>query len=175
MAVIGVAAWLLPGAKATMLGLWALWCLILIAFLVALEYIKQSIEQAAELGEMPDAELRQALIDETAGDGVLLAGAGASAAAAGGSDAVRTAVLERTDVESEPDDDTAVLDELFGPDADTDADVEADADVATDPDPADAETVDAPEDAADAQHPEPDDAPPHVSEEEPTQEGGERA
>jgi len=180
MAVIGVAAWLLPGAKATMLGLWALWCLILIAFLVALEYIKQSIEQAAELGEMPDAELRQALIDETAGDGVLLAGAGASVASAGGTDAVRTAVLERTDVTADTDDDetddddTAVLDELFGPDAETDADVEAEADVETEPDPADAEAVDTPEDAA-AQHPEPDDTPLHDSEDHDAQEGGERA
>ena len=180
MAVIGVAAWLLPGAKATMLGLWALWCLILIAFLVALEYIKQSIEQAAELGEMPDAELRQALIDETAGDGVLLAGAGASVASAGGTDAVRTAVLERTDVTADTDDDetddddTAVLDELFGPDAETDADVEAEADVETEPDPADTEAVDTPEDAA-AQHPEPDDTPLHDSEDHDAQEGGERA
>ena len=180
MAVIGVAAWLLPGAKATMLGLWALWCLILIAFLVALEYIKQSIEQAAELGEMPDAELRQALIDETAGDGVLLAGAGTSVASAGGTDAVRTAVLERTDVTADTDDDetddddTAVLDELFGPDAETDADVEAEADVETEPDPADAEAVDTPEDAA-AQHPEPDDTPLHDSEDHDAQEGGERA
>ncbi|WP_286300287.1 YhgE/Pip domain-containing protein [Microbacterium suwonense] len=66
VAVIGVAAWLLPDAKATMLGLWALWCLILIALLVTLEYIRQSIEQASALGEMPDAALRQALVEDDA-------------------------------------------------------------------------------------------------------------
>jgi putative membrane protein len=65
MAVLGVAAWLLPDAKATMLGLGALWCLILIAALVVLEYVKQSIHTAAEVSEMPDAELRQALAEES--------------------------------------------------------------------------------------------------------------
>ena len=58
--------------------------------------------------------------------------------------------------------------------AETDADVEAEADVETEPDPADAEAVDAPEDAA-AQHPEPDDTPLHDSEDHDAQEGGERA
>ncbi|MGO2518779.1 MAG: YhgE/Pip family protein, partial [Microbacterium sp.] len=76
MAVLAVSAWLVPDAKATMLGLWALWCLILIAFLVALEYIKQSIEQAAEVGEMPEADLRQALVTENAGDAPLLPASG---------------------------------------------------------------------------------------------------
>ncbi|UJP09481.1 hypothetical protein L2X99_13760 [Microbacterium sp. KUDC0406] len=74
MALIGVAAWLLPDARATMLGLWALWCLILIAALVTLEYLKQSIEQASELGRMPEADLRQALVDETTEAGILHAG-----------------------------------------------------------------------------------------------------
>lgn len=64
--VLGVAAWLLPDAKATMLGLWALWTLIIIATLVALEYIKHSIHAASEVGALPDAQLRLALIDEGA-------------------------------------------------------------------------------------------------------------
>lgn len=65
MAVLGVAAWLLPDAKATMLGLGALWCLILITALIVLEYVKESIHTAAEVSEMADAELRQALAEET--------------------------------------------------------------------------------------------------------------
>ncbi|GAT74663.1 PIP family transporter [Microbacterium sp. HM58-2] len=110
MAVLGLAAWLLPDAKATMLGLWALWCLILIAFLVMLEYIRQSIEQAAALGEMPEADLREALIIESSG-GTLPAGAAASSA--------RTAVLERPAVEThaEERDDAVELEELFAGDA----------------------------------------------------------
>ncbi|WP_220347248.1 YhgE/Pip domain-containing protein [Microbacterium bovistercoris] len=128
MALIGVAAWLLPGAKASMLGLWALWCLILIAALVTLEYIKQSIEQASELGAMPEAELRQALVDETTGAGILHADApdgapeetdAAASAAAVGPATTATAVLERPEPEAdaEPDDATLVLEELFEPDA----------------------------------------------------------
>src|SRR5690606_19783773 len=62
--VLALCGWLIPGAKAVVLGLGALWCLLLIGFLVALEYIRQSIEQAAEVGEMPDAELRRALAVE---------------------------------------------------------------------------------------------------------------
>ncbi|MFC4138352.1 MULTISPECIES: YhgE/Pip domain-containing protein [unclassified Microbacterium] len=127
MAVIGVAAWLLPGAKASMLGLWALWCLILIAALVTLEYIKQSIEQASELGAMPEADLRQALVDETTGAGILHDDAphgapeetdAAASASAVGPATTATAVLERPEPEAdaEPDDDTVVLEELFEPD-----------------------------------------------------------
>jgi putative membrane protein len=66
IAVLGVAAWLLPDVKATMLGLWALWTLIIIATLVTMEYIKHSIHTASEVSALPDAELRQALIDEAA-------------------------------------------------------------------------------------------------------------
>ncbi|WP_300268283.1 YhgE/Pip domain-containing protein [Microbacterium sp.] len=121
MAVLAVSAWLVPDAKATMLALWALWCLILIAFLVALEYIKQSIEQAAEVGKMPEEDLRQALAIENAGDPrlipVSIPGIATEPAPA------RTALLERADgVENaeESEDDTADLEDLFAIDADVD-------------------------------------------------------
>lgn len=120
MAVIGIAAWLLPDAKATMLGLWALWCLILIAVLVTFEYLRQSIQQAAEVGGMPDAELRQALIDEASGGAVLLTGAEGSDGTGDEADAAPTGtmVLEHPDAVAEPDDDsTDVLEELFDEDA----------------------------------------------------------
>ncbi|KDA05177.1 membrane protein [Microbacterium sp. CH12i] len=117
MAVLAVAAWLVPDAKATMLGLWALWCLILIAFLVALEYIKQSIEQSAEVGEMPEADLHQTLAIENAGDASLLA---VSAPVAATEPApARTAVLEHpVDVENaeETDDANADVEDLFAVD-----------------------------------------------------------
>jgi len=114
LVVLALCGWLIPGAKAVVLGLAALWCLLLIGFVVTLEYIRQSIEQAAEVGEMPDAELRRALAVENSGKGEVLADAGAaapvgaatsaSAAAAGVSAAdpsapvtARTAVLDHPD------------------------------------------------------------------------------
>ncbi|MGB4135125.1 MAG: YhgE/Pip domain-containing protein, partial [Microbacterium sp.] len=114
MAVLAVAAWLVPEAKATMLGLGTLWCLLLIAFLVGLEYLRQSIQLATEVGEMSDDALRQALIDESVGDAVL------TSAAAGGDQAgaVRTAVLERPEPVAGADDDTTVLEGLFAADED---------------------------------------------------------
>lgn len=155
MAVLAVAAWLVPDAKATMLGLWALWCLILIGVLVALEYIKQSIEQAAEVGEMPEADLRQALAIENSGDASLLA-----VAASGGpteSAPARTAVLERpdnaTDAE-EPGEDTADLEDLFAMDADVDQ--ARDADGTADDVPEDGHD-DGHDDERDDTEPEPDD------------------
>lgn len=119
MAILGLAAWLAPDAKAGMLGLGALWCLILIAFLVTLEYVKQSIQQAAEVGAMPESELRRELAVENGKDALLLPVTAAGAGAAAGAASAPTAVLERTDAdEDEPRDDTVVLEELFGPDHD---------------------------------------------------------
>ncbi|MGX1792179.1 YhgE/Pip family protein [Microbacterium sp. NPDC055312] len=162
LVVLALCGWLIPSAKAVVLGLGALWCLLLIGFVVALEYIRQSIEQAAEVGEMPDAELRRALAIENSSQRELLADAGweptvATAAATSASGDVTsstgTAVLEHPDArhetppeqeavaESGPDDDTIALDDLFAddapqaPDADDPADPEApDADDPADPD-----------------------------------------
>ncbi|WP_461639132.1 YhgE/Pip domain-containing protein, partial [Leucobacter sp. BZR 635] len=46
---IAVAAWALPNAKAPLLGIWVLWCLLVMGFLVVIEYIKQSYAHAHEL------------------------------------------------------------------------------------------------------------------------------
>lgn len=113
MALLGLVAWLLPEAKVTMLGLWALWCLILIAVLVALEYVKQSIQQAAEVGEMPEADLRDALALEIGRDALLLPVSHDATDAE--TSTARTAVLERPHVVA---DDTAVLEDLFANDPD---------------------------------------------------------
>ncbi|MEV4776657.1 YhgE/Pip domain-containing protein [Microbacterium sp. LWH12-1.2] len=113
MALLGLVAWLLPEAKVTMLGLWALWCLILIAVLVALEYVKQSIQQAAEVGEMPEADLRDALAVEIGRDALLLPVSHDATDAE--TSTARTAVLERPHAVA---DDTAVLEDLFADDPD---------------------------------------------------------
>ena len=60
--VLGIIAWLLPGGKATMLGIWLLWCLIIIGFLVSVEYVKQSFDLAAEVASLDDSDLREAVL-----------------------------------------------------------------------------------------------------------------
>lgn len=103
LVVLALCGWLIPGAKAVVLGLAALWCLLLIGFVVALEYIKQSIGQAAEVGQMPDAELHRALALGNSSGPELLAEPSApsapAAAASGQADMqpVSTAVLEHPD------------------------------------------------------------------------------
>lgn len=64
LAVLGVIAWLIPGGKATMLGIWVLWCLVIIGLLVTLEYIQQSFQLAGEVAALDDAHLRQAMLSE---------------------------------------------------------------------------------------------------------------
>ncbi|ORI15417.1 YhgE/Pip domain-containing protein [Rhodococcus sp. 1168] len=62
MLSLGLLAWLIPGGKAPLLGLWVLFSLLIIGFLVMLEYVEQSIGFAEELGGMSDAELRRELV-----------------------------------------------------------------------------------------------------------------
>lgn len=64
---LGLVGWLTPVGKATLLGLWVLWFLLVVGFLVTLEYTKQGIELATELGRMPESELRRAYASESAG------------------------------------------------------------------------------------------------------------
>ena len=65
LAVLALVAWLVPGGHATVLGIWVAWCLLAIGFLIALEYIRQSFQVAAELGGMDDAGLREAVLQRT--------------------------------------------------------------------------------------------------------------
>lgn len=62
MLSLGLLAWLIPEGKAPLLGLWVLFSLLVIGFLVTLEYIEQSIGFAEELGGMSDADLRHELV-----------------------------------------------------------------------------------------------------------------
>lgn len=59
---IGVAAWALPNAKAPLLGIWVLWCLVVMGFLVVIEYIKRSYGHAQELAGFDESELREAVL-----------------------------------------------------------------------------------------------------------------
>ncbi|WP_084767248.1 YhgE/Pip domain-containing protein [Leucobacter komagatae] len=85
--VIGVIAWALPGGKAPLLGVWVLWCLVIMGFLVVIEYIKQSFIQAREVAALDDAELRDAVFTERAGLQTPPVSARAHASAAGASPA----------------------------------------------------------------------------------------
>ena len=67
MVVIGVVAWALPGGKAPVLGVWVLWCLIIMGFLVVMEYIKQSFTHAEEVAALGDDELRNAVLTDRTG------------------------------------------------------------------------------------------------------------
>jgi len=126
MAVLALCAWLLQDAKAAMLGLCALWFLILIGVLVTFEYIKQSIQLAAEVGDMPEEDLRQALVAENGNDARMLGVDGAPGVAPSGTDPATagasaagptgTAVLERPTGDEEgpaETDDAAELRKLF--------------------------------------------------------------
>ncbi|WP_440220590.1 YhgE/Pip domain-containing protein [Dietzia sp. MNB45] len=59
---LGFLGGLLPAGKAVLLGLWVLGALLVAGFLVMLEYVRQSIELATELGEMSEADLRRELV-----------------------------------------------------------------------------------------------------------------
>lgn len=138
MVVLGLIAWLLHEQSATLLFLWMLWCLIVIAFLVVLEYVSHSFEAAAELAGMGDAELRRAMRDDGVATGtatvVDTAEVDASAVDAPETDAPATDVSETSEsAESdasaqsdEPDGD--VLTRLFSP-----AEAGADAVATTEP------------------------------------------
>ncbi|MEV4669828.1 YhgE/Pip domain-containing protein [Microbacterium sp. LWO12-1.2] len=67
LVVLGVLTWALPGSKALLLGLWTLWILLVIGFLVTIEYIKHSFENGAEVAALDDAELRQLALAGPAG------------------------------------------------------------------------------------------------------------
>ena len=53
-----------PDAKATVLGLWGLLCLLVMATIVAVEYINQSVLYGTEVSNLPDDALKRALAQE---------------------------------------------------------------------------------------------------------------
>lgn len=61
-AIIGLIAWLAHGQSATLLFVWVVWMLIIIGFLVVVEYLNQSFHLAQEVTALDDAHLRQAML-----------------------------------------------------------------------------------------------------------------
>ncbi|MCD2263708.1 YhgE/Pip domain-containing protein [Dietzia aurantiaca] len=64
--VLFVVGSIFPDAKATVLGLWGLLCLLVMAAIVVVEYINQSIVYGTEVSDLPDDELKRALAEEEA-------------------------------------------------------------------------------------------------------------
>lgn len=126
--VLGVITWALPGSKALLLGLWTLWILLVIGFLVAIEYIKHSFENGAEVAALDDAELRElALVGPAGRDAVMPASADASLDTVGYAP-VATTTAETPEAPDAPDtpdapaagaEADALLTEWFEPEPDT--------------------------------------------------------
>ncbi|GAA1859982.1 YhgE/Pip family protein [Microbacterium koreense] len=53
----------IPDAKTTFVGWWILWLVIVFAALIALEYIRYSLRLSTEVGEMPEAQIREELAE----------------------------------------------------------------------------------------------------------------
>lgn len=90
LVVIGVIAWLTPGGKASLLGIWVAWCLVVIGYLIAAEYARRSFEIAQEVAGLDEAELQEV----ARGRALVPAGVGAPAhahARAGGRHALEDA------------------------------------------------------------------------------------
>src|SRR5690606_8216357 len=62
LALVSAAALTVADAKALLLGIGTLWCLLIIGFLVAIEYIRWSFAQAGEIAGLDDADLRKAVL-----------------------------------------------------------------------------------------------------------------
>lgn len=63
-ALLACIAWIIPDAKATVLALWGLLCLLVIALVVTLEYVKQNIAFAKQVGTLKTPELQSKLARE---------------------------------------------------------------------------------------------------------------
>src|SRR5699024_4981319 len=78
---------LAPIGKVVVLTAWVVVGLLVVGVLVMLEYTRQSIRMATDVGEMSEAELRQSLADERAGavlEGPSLAGESQASPSSGG-------------------------------------------------------------------------------------------
>ncbi|QYM75012.1 YhgE/Pip domain-containing protein [Leucobacter luti] len=63
-ALLACLAWVIPEAKATVLALWGVLCLLVIALVVTLEYVKQNIAFATQVGSLQAQELQSRLAQE---------------------------------------------------------------------------------------------------------------
>lgn len=60
-ALLGLAGWLFPEGKATVLALWGVMCLLVIVFVVTLEYLKQNIRYARRVSSLDAHSLKTQL------------------------------------------------------------------------------------------------------------------
>lgn len=87
VAIVGLVGWLAPIGKVVVLTAWVVVGLLVAGVLVMLEYTRQSIRMATDVGEMSEAELRRTLADERAGAvlvGPSLTGASQASPSSGG-------------------------------------------------------------------------------------------
>lgn len=56
-----------PSVKALLLGLWVAWFVLLFAYLIIIEYIRDAIDSGLELSALPDADLHQAMSTQRKG------------------------------------------------------------------------------------------------------------
>jgi len=159
LVVLGVLTWALPESKALLLGLWTLWILLVIGFLVTIEYIKHSFQNGGEVAALDEAELRQLALAGPAGHAAVLPVTTAeplpstsSAPIAATATAAEAPVTDATAERHEPAagvEADALLTEWFGSEPQPDAAPEPDPGAEPDAEPVQPETtaaVDAPED-----------------------------
>ncbi|MGI6878511.1 YhgE/Pip family protein [Microbacterium sp. gxy059] len=112
MLLLAVVAWLFPEGKALLLGLWSLWCLLVIGFLVAIEYTKQSFARAHAVAALEDAELREVIL--AGGAGHLAEDAAQASAETTRIDVpAETVEIDEGDAPAGPDEEADLLDEIF--------------------------------------------------------------
>lgn len=61
MVVLGIVAALVPSQKPLLLGIWTLWCLLILGIVVTLEYLRKSLAQSTELVDFNEEELRHSV------------------------------------------------------------------------------------------------------------------
>lgn len=59
--ILAVISSLSSGNKALVLGLWVVWILLILGFLITIEYVRESLASQVSLGSMPESDIRQIL------------------------------------------------------------------------------------------------------------------
>ncbi len=173
--VLGVLTWALPESKALLLGLWTLWILLVIGFLVTIEYIKHSFQNGEEVAALDEAELRQLALAGPAGHAAVLPVTTAEPLPSTSSAPIAATAAEApvTDATSERDEPAAgieadaLLTEWFGSEPQPDAAPEPDPGAEPDAEPVQPEAtaaVDAPEDEGPTRTAEPEEDEPEEDE-----------
>lgn len=65
---LGLIAWLIAEGRATLLVVWVIWCLLIMGFLVGLEYVKQRLQLASEVEGLSKDDLLRHVAAKVASD-----------------------------------------------------------------------------------------------------------